>query len=133
MSEPQKATTPPVSPDLPSMNGPALIYCVRWLIWDTFRQAIASRIFWVMLMVSALAVVFCFGVRIEGGLEKNPEDLELYTRDNQPYTGSGSAGTISLLYGFMPNLPWNRPAREAVLFIQMVLARAGSPGPSVWC
>jgi ABC-type transport system involved in multi-copper enzyme maturation permease subunit len=106
------------------MNGPALVYTVRWLIWDTFRQAIASRIFWIMLAVSGLAVVFCLGIHIESSIEKKQDDMEIYGPDNQPYTGPDSSGrgSISLLYGLMPNLAWNRPVREAVLFIQLILA-----------
>ena len=43
------------------MNLPAAILVIRWLVWDTFRQSIASRLFWLMLFISFLSVVFCIG------------------------------------------------------------------------
>ena len=49
------------------MTAPSAIYTLRWLIRDTFRQALASKIFWIMLLVSVLATVFCLGVGFEGG------------------------------------------------------------------
>jgi hypothetical protein len=41
------------------MNLPAALLAIRWLIWDTFRQSIASRIFQVMLAVTVLCVFLC--------------------------------------------------------------------------
>ena len=50
------------------MTGSQWIYATRWLIRDTFRQALATRVFWVMLALTVLCVVFCLGVSVEGGL-----------------------------------------------------------------
>ena len=36
------------------MTASAAVYAIRWLIVDTFRQAAATRIFWIMLGVSAV-------------------------------------------------------------------------------
>lgn len=44
------------------MNLPAAIFTVRWLIRDTFRQARASGIQWMMLGLSTLCIVFCLSV-----------------------------------------------------------------------
>ena len=61
------------------MSGPAFLYVTRWLIRDTFRQALASRIFWIMLAVSALCILFCLGIHIEGGAPlKEKGDIEFY-------------------------------------------------------
>ena len=49
------------------MNLSESIYVLRWLIRDTFRQSLASRIFWLMLAISAVCILFCFSVSIEGG------------------------------------------------------------------
>ena len=35
---------------------------LKHLIQDTFRQAIASGIFWMMLVATAICVVFCLSV-----------------------------------------------------------------------
>ena len=47
------------------MSGSEFIYAIRWLIRDTFRQAMATRIFWVLLAVSGLCIVFCLGGSVE--------------------------------------------------------------------
>jgi hypothetical protein len=56
------------------MDAPAAILVIRWLVRDTFRQARASGIFWLMLAVSALSVALCLSIRVEGD-EANDEAL----------------------------------------------------------
>ena len=48
------------------MNAPAVLLVIRWLVRDTFRQARASGISWLMLTISVLSIALCFSVRIEG-------------------------------------------------------------------
>jgi hypothetical protein len=55
------------------MNLPAVLFAVRLLIRDTFRQAIASGVFWLMLGVSVLCIVLCANVRVEGDLPLRAE------------------------------------------------------------
>jgi hypothetical protein len=38
------------------MNLPAALYAIRWLTRDTFRQARASGLTWLMLAVSAVCI-----------------------------------------------------------------------------
>ena len=45
------------------MTLPAALLAIGWMIRDTLRQSLASRLFWVMLGVSAVVIVFCLGVR----------------------------------------------------------------------
>src|SRR5262249_10903336 len=45
------------------MNLPAAILPIGWLVRDTLRQSLASRLFWAMLAVSAVCIVFCLSVR----------------------------------------------------------------------
>ncbi len=60
------------------MNSPEVIYAWRWLIRDTFRQARASYVFWVMLAASAVVIIFCLSVSIEGGDPlRAPGELEV--------------------------------------------------------
>jgi hypothetical protein len=47
------------------MNLPAVLFLFRWLIRDTFRQARANGILWLMLGVSGLCAVFCLSVGTE--------------------------------------------------------------------
>jgi ABC-type transport system involved in multi-copper enzyme maturation permease subunit len=112
------------------MNGPQFIYATRWLIRDTFRQAMATRIFWIMLAVSGLCILFCLGVSIEGGLDTpQPGDTELYAH-NQPFTGTNpDPAKLSLLFGaFQVEVPRHR--ETAVHMLEVVLATwvAGSAG-----
>ena len=70
------------------MNHAATPLVIRWLVWDTFRQSLASRIFWVMLFVSALAVLFC--------LSADTADLPRPPADEAAERLPASAVTISL-------------------------------------
>jgi ABC-type transport system involved in multi-copper enzyme maturation permease subunit len=113
------------------MNGPQLIYAVRWLVRDTFRQAMATRVFWIMLAISGLCTLFCLGVSVEGGLEaRRPDDIELYAKGNQPFTGgNANPARLSLLFGAVTvEVPRHR--ETGVHLLQVVLATwvAGSAG-----
>jgi ABC-2 family transporter protein len=55
------------------MNLPSAIYAIRWLVRDTFRQSLASGIFWIMLGVSVSCVVVCLSVRVTGDVPLRPE------------------------------------------------------------
>jgi ABC-type transport system involved in multi-copper enzyme maturation permease subunit len=114
------------------MNGPQFIYAVRWLVRDTFRQAMASRVFWIMLGVSLLCIVFCLGVSVDGGLgPRRPDDTELYTRDNKPFTGDNNPypARLTLLFGLM-RFEVPRDRETGVHLLQVILASwvAGSAG-----
>src|SRR5205823_3143100 len=72
----------------PPMNLPSTLFALRWLAWDTFRQSLAARSFWLLLALSGLCIVFCLGVGITGkGVERPPGEIELYGGDDQPFTG----------------------------------------------
>ena len=83
------------------MSGSAFIYVTRWLIRDTFRQALASHIFWIMLAVSGLCTLFCLGVSIRGGEPlKAKGDTELYKPGtNEPLTVTVSASASKIPVG----------------------------------
>src|SRR5262249_42993363 len=60
------------------MDSPAAIFTFRWLIRDTFRQALAGRLFWLMLGASGVCHPFCLSLSIEGGQPLlRPGDIEL--------------------------------------------------------
>lgn len=107
------------------MTSPELLYALRWLAWDTVRQALASRVCWVILAGTALCVVFCLGVGIEGGEPlRGPDDTELYGRDGKPLTGPNpDPGKLSLAFGAI-RLPLFRDGAAEVRFVQAILARA---------
>lgn len=84
------------------MNVPAFVFVLRWLIWDTFRQALAARTFWLMTCVSAVCVLLCLSIRIEGGDPLKPAgEIELSDPvTGKPLTGRNPLpGSMSVLFG----------------------------------
>ena len=59
---------------------PAVIRTVRWMVRDTFRQSLASKLFWVMLGVTLIATAFALSVSVTGddARERHPYELPLY-------------------------------------------------------
>jgi ABC-type transport system involved in multi-copper enzyme maturation permease subunit len=91
-----------------------------WLVRDTFRQSLASAAFWLILAMSALAIIFCLSVRIaDKGPLYNPDDIELNPNRGHLQIGFGAFST-----------PLPRDDRSAVLFLQVLLAEwaAGTLG-----
>ena len=66
---------------------PDAIRTVRWMVRDTFRQSVATKLFWAMLGITALCAVFCFGITVEGATERPRHPAELPT-----YMPKGQAG-----------------------------------------
>jgi ABC-type transport system involved in multi-copper enzyme maturation permease subunit len=92
----------------------------RWLAYDTFRQAVSGRLFWLMLGISAVVIVFCLGVRIDGGGPLHaPDDFEL----SKPH------GQLTLGFGAFRG-PLFRDGEAAVRFLELVLGEwvAGAAG-----
>jgi ABC-type transport system involved in multi-copper enzyme maturation permease subunit len=113
------------------MNSSSAIYAIRWLIKDTFRQGLSSRIFWLMLGASGLCILFCLSVGIEGGDSlRYPGDIELHGGDGKPLTGSNpKPGYLTLAFGAM-RFPLARDGTAAVHFLVVLLAKvvAGTAG-----
>jgi ABC-type transport system involved in multi-copper enzyme maturation permease subunit len=114
----------------PRLNLSAAVNILRWLAWDTFRQAVAARVFWVMLTVSAVAVLFCAGIGIRGGrVEHVPgEPTEFLPRgsgvDSKEAERQGIIevqGEMTLAFGFI-RVPHARDAEDSVHFLELVLA-----------
>lgn len=113
------------------MNLPAALYAVRWMIRDTFRQARASGIVWVMLVVSILCILLCLSIGTTGPKNwRDPKDPtpEILPRDpgDDPAKVAKSgiplvSGEVTFGFGAIP-VPLGRDALDAVRFIQVVLA-----------
>lgn len=105
------------------MSLPAILFLLRWLVRETFRQALAARTFWLMLSVSGLCIVFCLGVHIEGGESlQRPDEIELIAPGNQPLTGPNpKAGHVSFAFGAV-RVDLHRDAEAEVRFLQSLLA-----------
>lgn len=112
------------------MNLSAAINVLRWLIWDTFCQSLASRIFWVMLVVSMIAMLFCFSVAVTGGkVEADPgqkpefihkemvTDVEAATKTGVNFI----EGEVTLGFGTV-RVPHARGAEDSIHFLQLLLS-----------
>jgi ABC-type transport system involved in multi-copper enzyme maturation permease subunit len=64
---------------------PSAIRTVRWMVRDTFRQSLATKLFWVMLGLTALCTVFCFSVTVDAPPERprHPDELPLRVPQSQ--------------------------------------------------
>jgi ABC-type transport system involved in multi-copper enzyme maturation permease subunit len=115
------------------MTLPQFLYALRWLVWDTFRQAFASGIIWVMLLVSVICIIFCLSISVEGGKSGLPPDSgpssalppnDPEAKKASKYPGDVEVfpeGAISVGFG-MFRVPFNRYASDYVRYVQMLLA-----------
>jgi ABC-type transport system involved in multi-copper enzyme maturation permease subunit len=103
------------------MDAPAVLYALRWLIHDTFRQTIMSRVLWIMLGLSALCIIFCLGVSVEGGAIR--EEGEIYLpKSGKPLAGPNEEpGKMTLMYGLFP-VAFMRTAEQEVQFLLNIFA-----------
>ncbi len=110
------------------MNAPAAFMAVRWLVWDTFRQAQASAIFWAMLAVSLVAIVFCATTTTPGlpHMPAGEPSFRIPTKDRDakkaPKEGVEAIdGEIRFLFGAV-RVKWNSYRDSAVRWLQLLLA-----------
>jgi ABC-type transport system involved in multi-copper enzyme maturation permease subunit len=103
------------------MDAPAVIYALRWLVHDTFRQTLTSRVFWILLGLSLMCIVFCLGISVEGGAIVDEHEI-IDPKTNKLIVETKEApGRVSLLFGVF-RYPFNRKAVDEVQFIQGIFA-----------
>ena len=101
------------------MESPAVIYAARWLIRDTFCQALTSRVFWLMLVASGVCILFCLGTSIDGP-RKLADEAGLFGPDDKPLTSAHAPlGQMSLLFGLF-HVELFRDAETQVHFLEAV-------------
>ena len=113
------------------MNSPAAVLVVRCMIWDTIRQSLASRGFWLLAGLSGLCILLCLSVGVEGATAVRPKgEIELFGADHQPYTGlNHGRGTISIGFGAVRVDQWRNPESSvSMLEILLALVVAGTVG-----
>lgn len=103
------------------MNLASTIYALRWLVNDTFRQSLASKVFWIMLSVSALTIVFCLSVSIDGGTVVDEGQLFDAKTGRDIVGPNPNPGKMTLLFGAMP-VSIHRGGAEEVRLIHLFLA-----------
>src|SRR5262249_55399906 len=115
------------------MTVPQFIYALRWLVRDTFRQALSSGIVWLMLTVTVVCVLLCLSMSVEGGKTAGTRDapyewvlpahdpeakkIQRYPTDVEVYP----EGVLSIGFGAF-RIKFNRFDREIIRFVQLLLA-----------
>lgn len=104
------------------MSFPAFFFILRCLIRDTFRHALATRTFWLMLTVSGLCIAFCLSLHIDGPRSlKLPDEFELLDENLKPFTGPNPhPGHVTLLFGTL-RFPLFRDGLSEVRLLQSLL------------
>lgn len=108
---------------------PTAIRTVRWMVRDTFRQSLATRLFWVMLGLTMLCTLFCLGASVTGDekREKHPDELPLYmpkgqATDDVVKEGIRVAkGEVSLGFGLF-KFDVGKSRQDSVRLVQLWLA-----------
>jgi ABC-type transport system involved in multi-copper enzyme maturation permease subunit len=113
------------------MNSPTAILIVRWLVYVTFRQALASRLFWVTAGVSGLCILLCLSVRVTGAPPLPTEPWEAryrLPREEVARLGPGKAdgvdpasSELKVLFGAV-RVQYRHYGEDAIQFIQLLLA-----------
>jgi hypothetical protein len=97
---------------------------ITTLVVDTFRQAIASKLMILAVGLSALGILGCLSLRVDGPMSlKVKGEIELVGPDQKPLTGSGQPlGRMSIGFGLV-KVPIFRDVQSEVGFIEAVIAR----------
>ncbi len=113
------------------MKLPTLLVAGPWLIRDTWRQSLASGIFWILLGISAVSVLVCLSIQVDDTtLAPDGETADFLPRrdpdskDASKVAGSGVAvasGQLRFAFGAI-QMPIARDAHQAVHYLQLILA-----------
>src|SRR5271166_4757294 len=112
------------------MNSPAVVYSIRLLVRDTFRQAVASSVFWLMLGCSAVCILVCLSVGVRGAQPlHHPGELSEFLPRNFPVDPQKAAlsgvdlisGELTVGFGAI-RMELGRDAEDSVRFFQLLLA-----------
>lgn len=113
------------------MNSPTLLRLIGWVVYTTFREALASRLFAAAALVTGVCVVFCLSVRVAGQppLPCDPGEARMRL-PLEEVQGMGRANAdgmdvassqISFLFGAV-RIHYRHYTEDAVIFVQLLLA-----------
>ncbi|HTU21017.1 MAG TPA: ABC transporter permease subunit [Gemmataceae bacterium] len=113
------------------MSSPTLLRLIGWVVYATFREALASRLFAATALVAGVCIVFCLSMRVEGEkpLPVAPgetrmrlplEEIQRIGRSNA--TGMDVASSqVRFLFGAV-RIHYRHYGEDAVRFVQLMLA-----------
>lgn len=110
---------------------PTAIRTVRWMVRDTFRQSVSTKLFWVMLGLTGLCTAFCLGLSVTGteaeDRVKHPDELPTYMPKRQAddtVRAEGirvTGGEVSLGFGLF-KFEVTKSKADSVRLVQLWLA-----------
>lgn len=103
---------------------PDALRTTRWMVRDTFRQSLASRLFWVMLGLTLLCTVFALSVHVTGddAPAAHPDQIPARMPRGQGADGIPEPkGEVSLGFGLM-QYPVAKDRTTSVRELQLWLA-----------
>lgn len=115
------------------MNLPGTLRTIRWMLRDTFRQSMATRLFWVMLAITMVCTLVCLSVEIRGDMPRTAHDFEVpayITPEEAERIGAEKvareglrvlSGKMTLGFGLV-TVDVARNREDSVRFIQVWLA-----------
>lgn len=114
------------------MTPSELLTTAGWLVRDTFRQSLATGLFWLLFGLSTLCIMVCLSASVSGPDSlappgENPDFLprrDTDARDQHKLGQSGvpvADGTLGLAFGTV-RVPLARDRRAAVHFLELILA-----------
>jgi len=117
------------------MNLPVALLTIVWMVRDTFRQSLSTRLFWVLLGLSGICIAFCLSVSVTGDdkLPLSPGEIpQGLPADDERVKEMGKEGVLkegvdilgSKLYlGFgVFEITTRRDRLDAVRFLQIWMA-----------
>jgi ABC-type transport system involved in multi-copper enzyme maturation permease subunit len=99
------------------------------MVRDTFRQSVASKLFWVMLGITVLATALCLGTTVTGDDEapRHPDQLPTYMPKSEATPAVAAEGIrvvrgeVSLGFGLF-KFPVGKHREDSVRLVQLWLA-----------
>ncbi len=113
------------------MNSPTLLRLIGWVVYATFREALASRLFAATTLVAGVCIAFCLSMRVEGQppLPCDPGEarMRLPPEEIQRIGPANAVGVdvafseVRFLFGAI-RVPYRHYPEDAVIFVQLLLA-----------
>ncbi len=102
---------------------PATIRTVRWMVRDTFRQSLASKLFWAMLGLTLLCSAFALSVEVSrSDVPTHPHQIPAYLPRGQGADGVPEPqGHVSVGFG-LAKYPIAKSREDSIRELQLWLA-----------